>query len=104
MDNSQSQSNANWPVCDPNLVLAELSRLSQDRCADGKVFFKTYTNYDKLTPANKNKVQSFFYKQSEEVRVQVNEAALAAAAQSANEETARAAITNKDDRYIYFSY
>jgi hypothetical protein len=92
------RSDSSWPVCDPNWVLLEMIKLKKEDCKDEKLFWKSYTQYDKLTPVQKNKAQAFFEAQSELIRNQIHDNALNASTVAASEASTRAAVTSKDDR------
>jgi hypothetical protein len=98
MPNSIFRSDTSWPICEPEFVVQQLKQLPATDCKNGKLFYKSYGPYSKLTDTQKNKVQEFFDSQSDEVKRRVHDGALNSSTTYNNDSNARAETTNKDDR------
>mmetsp|Transcript_11145 Transcript_11145/g.24759 ORF Transcript_11145/g.24759 Transcript_11145/m.24759 type:complete len:420 (-) Transcript_11145:1657-2916(-) len=92
------RSDVTWPICEPEFVVQQLKQLLAADCNNGKLFYKSYGPYSKLTDVQKNKVKEFFDSQSDEVKRRVHDGALTSSTTHNANSSARAEATNKDDR------
>ena len=42
-----------WQICDPDLVLSVLHKLSADQCPNGREFYKTFTSWAQRGPVKR---------------------------------------------------